>query len=143
MANAPQAGRGLLRPLRRGPSDYESGTGETLLSSNAAHVISTRAAGFNGRLAGEYPWRKNFGSWIHLLRHSNATGLRGDIGIVYLTIALAKWEPRVDVFQDQSEAVKDPQTSRLQRIRVYFRPSGQPSPNVRRTLPSTYQEVTL
>lgn len=141
MAN--QEIRGLLFPLRRGPSDFESGTGETLLKSNVRKVIATRAAGFNGKLRGEYPWRKNFGSWIHLLRHSNLTRVRADFAIVYLSMALGRWEPRVEAMTEKSFVQRDPGSSRTQRIRLYFRPSGQTSPNALQPAEAPYQEVTL
>lgn len=144
MAEKPnQIGRGLLFPLRRGPSDFESGTGETLLKSNVRKVVATRAAGFSGKLHGEYPWRKNFGSWIHLLRHSNLTQIRADFAIVYLSMALGRWEPRVEAMTDKSFAQRDPGSSRTQRIRLYFRASGQVSPNVFQPTAAPYQEVTL
>ena len=136
-------GRGLLFPLRRGHDDFESGTGDTLLKSNVRKVIATRASGFNGRIAGEYRWRKNFGSWIHLLRHSNFSQVREDLAIVYLSMAIGRWEPRAEAQTDRS-FVAPVASSTTQRIRLYFRRSEQASPSLHpQSYQDTYQEVTL
>lgn len=121
-------GYGLLFPLRREHNDFSAGTGTPLLRSAVRKVLGTKAAGFGGRSAGTYPWRLNFGSFIHLLRHSNFRGIEGDLGIVYCSEALRTWEQRVDAVPERTEMKRD---DRAMRIRVYWLPVDPSGTDVR------------
>lgn len=131
-------GYGLLKPFRREATDFAAGTGETLLDSCVRTVINTRAAGFEGRLAGEYPWRKNFGSWIHRLRHRNIRAGREDLGITYLAMAINRWEPRVEADTVRSGAVESSGDDNTFTIRLYYLQSEAVSADTR---PSPYEET--
>jgi phage baseplate assembly protein W len=130
-------GYGLLKPLRREATDFGAGTGQPLLGSCVRTVINTRAAGFEGRLAGEYPWRKNFGTWVQSLRHSNLNMHREDMGIIFLAMAIQRWEPRVVAETSRSTLVPTSGSDRTKTIRLYYTQSEAVSAD---TLPAPYQE---
>lgn len=89
-------GRGLLRPFRRDKkNDFASGSGVALVVSNVGQVLGTKAD--SARSSGELPWRTDFGSRMHLLRHRNNKDSLRDLCAVYAIEALAKWEPRARV----------------------------------------------
>lgn len=140
-------GRGLLFPLRRVHNDFENDTGEPLLSSCVRKVLNTRAFGFRGRSAGEYRWRYNFGSYLHLMRHSNqnietAPGVRGDVAIVYVAEALLRWEPRVQPLTDRSEVTRRSDLPTARRLRVYYLPTNE-SGDARLATTPQWLEVAL
>lgn len=87
-------GNGLLIPFRRGPRDFVSGKGVELIRSAVRQILNTRAA--SGELAGELPWRPDFGNQIWILRHRNNDSTLREAAAAYVADALS-WEPRVDV----------------------------------------------
>lgn len=46
---------------------------------------------------GELPWRTEFGSLLHLLRHQKSDSVLQELARVYVVDALKRWEPRVRV----------------------------------------------
>jgi phage baseplate assembly protein W len=44
---------------------------------------------------GELPWRTEFGSLLHLLRHQRNDAVLQELARVYVVDALKRWEPRV------------------------------------------------
>ena len=46
---------------------------------------------------GELPWRTEFGSLLHLLRHQRNDPVLQELARVYVVDALKRWEPRVVV----------------------------------------------
>ncbi len=46
---------------------------------------------------GELPWRTEFGSLLHLLRHQKNDRVLQELARVYVVDALKRWEPRVVV----------------------------------------------
>lgn len=46
---------------------------------------------------GEVPWRTEFGSLLHLLRHQRNDAVLPELARVYVVDALKRWEPRVVV----------------------------------------------
>ena len=115
-------GYGLLFPFIREASDFSAGTGSTLLKSCVRKTVNTVAFGFGGKLGGEYPWRLDFGSWIHYVRHSNFFNIqgRGDLAQVYIADAIETWEPRVAVSTDKMDSgTSDTDRTKLQ-VKVYF-----------------------
>lgn len=86
-------GTGLLRPLQRdAKNDFASGTGVELVGACVGQVLGTRATSAGG--AGELPWRPEFGSRLHLLRHKNNRADLGALALVMVGEALRRWEPR-------------------------------------------------
>ncbi len=82
--------RNLLTPFRRDlKSDFASGTGEDLERSKVTQVLATEGA--TPRTSGELPWRTNFGSALHLLRHQRNDEALAELARVYCRDALTKW----------------------------------------------------
>lgn len=82
--------RNLLTPFRRDlKSDFASGTGEDLERSKVTQVLATEGA--TPRTSGELPWRTNFGSALHLLRHQRNDEALGELARVYCQDAIKVW----------------------------------------------------
>lgn len=86
-------GFGLLFPLRWVGDDFEAGSGSALFRARLLKILGTQAASPDGRSTGEYPWRRNFGSQLAQLRHSDYGDLFDDLVQVFATDAIAQWEP--------------------------------------------------
>jgi len=89
-------GFGLVRPFRRDlKSDFASAGGEALVKSAVGQILGTMAS--SDFTEGELPWRTEFGSLLHLLRHQPNSDLLGELARVYVVDALGRWEPRIHV----------------------------------------------
>lgn len=91
-------GRGIDTPFRRGANDFASSEGIDHIRSLVANVIGTRSQadiGGESQISGELPWRTDFGSLLHLLRHKNNTVLVAELARVHVADALARWVPQV------------------------------------------------
>jgi phage baseplate assembly protein W len=109
-------GSGLLRPFRRDvKNDFASASGVELVAACVGQVLGTRAGGAG--LPGELPWRHDFGSRLHLLRHKNSRETFGDLAVVMAEEALRRWEPRARV--TAAEVVPGADRREL-RLRVLF-----------------------
>jgi phage baseplate assembly protein W len=99
-------GRGLSIPFRRDKQkDFAAASGETLVRSAVAQVLGT--VGASDFTQGELPWRTEFGSLLHLLRHQkNDVALR-EMAKVYVQDALRRWEPRIMVTRLDAERLDD------------------------------------
>lgn len=86
-------GFGILTPFRRGGADFVSGGGLELLQSHIGQVLGTRAG--SDFTEGEIPWRGDFGSLLHLLRHQNNNQVREELARIYVAEALARWVPQI------------------------------------------------
>ncbi len=87
---------GLLRPFRRDrKTDFASGGGEAAIRSAVGQILGTMAA--SEFTQGETPWRTEFGSLLHLLRHQKNDALLQELARVHVVDALKRWEPRVQV----------------------------------------------
>lgn len=98
-----QLGFGLLTPFRRGPADFVAGGGDDHLKSVIGQVLGVRAS--SDFTEGELPWRPEFGSLLHLLRHRNNDQVTAELARVYVVEALAKWVPQVRVKEVQIDRV--------------------------------------
>jgi phage baseplate assembly protein W len=79
--------------------------------SAVAQVLGT--VGASDFTQGELPWRTEFGSLLHLLRHQkNDVALR-EMAKVYVQDALRRWEPRIMVTRLDAERLDDSQGSKL------------------------------
>jgi phage baseplate assembly protein W len=105
-------GRGLSIPFRRDRArDWASASGEALVRSAVAQVLGT--VGASDFTQGELPWRTEFGSLLHLLRHQkNDVALR-EMAKVYVQDALRRWEPRIMVTRLDAERLEDSAGSKL------------------------------
>ena len=75
------------------------------MRSAVAQVLGT--VGASDFTQGEMPWRTEFGSLLHLLRHQkNDVALR-EMAKVYVQDALRRWEPRIMVTRLDAERLDD------------------------------------
>jgi phage baseplate assembly protein W len=89
-------GFGLLRPFRRDlKADFAADGGERIVRSAVGQVLGTMAG--SDFTQGEVPWRTEFGSLLHLLRHKRNDSVLQELARVYVVDALKRWEPRVAV----------------------------------------------
>jgi hypothetical protein len=87
-------GFGLLRPLRRDQkADFAAAGGEQLVRSAVGQILGT--IGASDTTPGELPWRTEFGSLLHRLRHQKNDTVLQELARVYVVDALKRWEPRV------------------------------------------------
>lgn len=89
-------GFGLLRPFRRDlRSDFAAAGGDAVIKSAVGQILGT--VGSSDFTQGEVPWRTEFGSLLHLLRHQKNDRVLQELARVYVVDALKRWEPRVVV----------------------------------------------
>jgi phage baseplate assembly protein W len=89
-------GFGLLRPFRRDQkADFAAAGGAAVVKSAVGQVLGT--IGASEFTQGELPWRTEFGSLLHLLRHQKNDHVLQELARVYVVDALKRWEPRVVV----------------------------------------------
>lgn len=89
-------GNGLIRPFQRDEkSDFANASGARLVQSAVGQILGTRAT--SAVNVGELPWRPEFGSLLHVLRHSNNNDELKQIAAGFVVDALRRWEPRVNV----------------------------------------------
>lgn len=89
-------GVGILRPFRRDQkSDFAAAGGEALIRSAVGQVLGTMCS--SDFTQGELPFRSEFGSLLHLLRHQKNNNVLQELARVYVVDALKRWEPRVVV----------------------------------------------
>ncbi len=88
-------GTGLVTPFQRDvKNDFANDSGLNLIKSCVGQILGTRAR--NGTTKGEIEWRSDFGSLVFTMLHRKGR-LLNELARVYVTDALAKWEPRVQV----------------------------------------------
>ena len=86
----------VITPFRRDKKrDFASGDGAELLASKVAQVLGTR--GPTPGAAGELPWRTDFGSPLHMLRHQRNDAVLRELARVYIREALRRWLPGVEL----------------------------------------------
>lgn len=109
-------GQGIIRPFRRDKkNDFASGAGVALVVSCVGQILGTKAN--SATHPGELPWRTDFGSQIHILRHRNNSKFLADFATVMVQAAVARWEPRVAVVR---VAIEDTLEPRKLLLRVTF-----------------------
>jgi phage baseplate assembly protein W len=80
---------------------------------------------------GELPWRTEFGSLLHLLRHQKNDAVLQELARVHVADALKRWEPRVQLTSVQVTAERDPGENVLAlRIRYNVISANTPGNNV-------------
>ena len=112
MANQDFLGFGLTIPFRRDrKQDLAAAGGETLVRSAVEQILGT--IGASDFTQGELPWRTEFGSLLHLLRHQKNDVALQELAKVYVGDALRKFEPRVVVTQLEIARVEDAELNKL------------------------------
>lgn len=95
-------GYGILRPFRRDEkNDFANDGGIRLLDSRLGQILGTKCDAVSG--SGELPWRTDFGSRLHILRHRNNVDGLGDLAAVIAAEAIEKWEKNVVVLDVTAE----------------------------------------
>jgi phage baseplate assembly protein W len=85
-------GYGPIRPFQRDKkTDWASAGGVRLVLSRIGQILGTRAA--SPSMQGELPWRDDFGSLLHLLRHRGVDETTIELARVYVAQAISRWEP--------------------------------------------------
>lgn len=101
-------GRGVTRPFRRdGRGDFATATGAELITAAVGQILGTIAE--SAVNIGEVPWRPDFGSKLHLLRHSPNNEALVETARIFVIEAIQRWEPRVrisnvQISRDETEA---------------------------------------
>jgi phage baseplate assembly protein W len=113
-------GYGLALPFTRQSTDFYTAEGAELVKSCIRQVLGTRAG--VGAYRGELPWRPNFGSQLHLLRHQLQSLASPAAARVYVIEALRAWEPRITVTGVHAETVqRDGGTALIVKVRYALR----------------------
>jgi phage baseplate assembly protein W len=86
-------GTGVLHPLRFVGDDFDVATGTPLFQSRLGKILGVQAATPDGKMSGELPWRRNFGSQAQILQHLNVDDFYEDLAHVYVVDAIYTWEP--------------------------------------------------
>jgi len=99
-------GFGLLRPFRRDrKADFAAAGGEALVRGAVGQILGTMAS--SDFTQGELPWRTEFGSLLHLLRHQKNDAVLQELARVHVADALKRWEPRVQLTSVQVTRERD------------------------------------
>ena len=113
----------IIRPFRRDEKgDFANAAGPDLLGSALGQLLGTRGSSVHG--PGELPWRPEFGSRLHLLRHEARDHVLQNVGATYVREAVARFDPRAVVtFVDVARTVPRGDTV---RVRIRWHPRGRP-----------------
>lgn len=87
-------GFGLIRPFVRDASDFAKAGGFENVRSAVGLILGTRSQ--SDRSQGELPWRPDFGSRLHLVRHRKGPVVE-QLALSLVREALEQWEPRVEI----------------------------------------------
>jgi phage baseplate assembly protein W len=111
-------GIGLLHPFRRDlKSDFASGTGADLVSSNLRQILGTK--GGTDRRPGEVRWRSRFGSQLHTLRHASNNPAFQELARLYVVDPVRRWEPRARIKRVELERLESG-TKRGSQVHVRY-----------------------
>lgn len=139
---ADNIGFGILSPFKRGASDFVSGGGTEFVQSMITEVLGTVASSDFSH--GELPWRPEFGSLLHFLRHKPNNALTAELARVYVTEALAKWVPQVRLKAVDTERKNGPNGEpSILLIRLKYDIIGQSMPGNAVRVSDVDQSITL
>jgi len=139
---ADHLGYGILTPFRRGPSDFVNGGGAAFIQSAVSQVLGTVAS--SDYTQGELPWRPEFGSLLHFLRHRKNDATTAELARVYVAEALARWVPqvRLKLVDVERKLGPDGEESVL-LVRITYDIVGLSRPGNAVLVPGVSQTVTL
>lgn len=116
-------GFGLLAPFTRGAADFSNAGGIDHLQSMIGQVLGTMAG--SEHTEGELPWRSNFGSLLHFLRHKNNDPVTAELARVYIGEALARWIPQIQLKDVRTEKRQgDDGEENILEVRITYTISG-------------------
>ena len=108
--------RGLIQPFQRDLDDFANADGSQELDSRVEQVLGTRGTSPNE--IGELPWRPEFGSALHRLRHRAMNDATDALARDYVGGSLRRWVP--ELASVDTEILRDQKTNQL-NIRVQGR----------------------
>ena len=89
-------GFGLIRPFQRDQKgDFATAQDAALVIAAMGQILGTICSSEFSQ--GELPWRPEFGSLLHLLRHRPNTPTLDELARQYVVDALQRWERRIVV----------------------------------------------
>ena len=89
-------GVGLIRPFQRDQkNDFAWAKDATLVIAAVGQILGTLCSSEFSE--GELPWRPEFGSLLHLLRHRPNSPAINELAHTYVIDALQRWERRIVV----------------------------------------------
>lgn len=88
-------GFGVITPFRRGANDFTNSGGVAFLQSMISQVLGVACD--SDYTQGELPWRTEFGSLVHFIRHKNNDAVAGELARVYVADALGRWVPQIRI----------------------------------------------
>lgn len=110
-------GNGLVAPFQRDANnDFKAAQDLENIKSCVSQILATKCSSQTSQ--GELPWRSEFGSLLHTLRHRNQTVVMKELAKHFVRDALARWEPRVQVVG--VAILADPEQPRVLFMRVVF-----------------------
>jgi hypothetical protein len=89
-------GSGPIYPWRRGPTDFMTAKGESLVKSAVQTILKTKAA--TDIWGGELEWNPGFGSLFWALKHAPGDDITEELAIGYAELALEQ-DARIDFQQ--------------------------------------------
>lgn len=135
-------GFGVLTPFRRGPSDFVAGGGVAFLQSAIGQVLGTAA--MSDYTHGELPWRPEFGSLLHFLRHRPNNQTTAELARIYVAEALARWVPQVRLKNVEVDRRRGPNGElTILSVRIAYDIVGLSRPGNAVLVPDVSQTVTL
>lgn len=137
-------GFGLVTPFRRGPNDFVNGGGIAFVQSMVSQVLGVRCD--SDFTTGELPWRTEFGSLAHFLRHKANSPALQDLGRVYIADAIAVWVPQIRLKDVELEKKAGPQGEKIKNvlaIRLLYDIIGVNRPGNQVLIPNVSQDVLL
>lgn len=110
-------GNGVVFPLERKSSDFATKSGADLVLAALKQIIRTKAA--IGTEPGECLWDMDFGWQGHAELHSNYDPTSKDAMRIYLSRAIQRYEPRIDLL-DLNLFARDVNGGRAVFLRVIY-----------------------
>lgn len=139
---ADNLGFGITNPFRRGPADFVAAGGVELVQSMISQVLGTAAS--SDYTQGELPWRSEFGSLLHFLRHRNNDATTRELARVHTADALARWVPQVRLKDTIPESKRGPNGEEtIALIRLKYDIVGLSRPGNQVLVPNVTQGVSI
>lgn len=85
--------RGVVSGFRRASNDIQTATGLDVIKNNMKQILGVRSG--TQYTVGELPWRTEFGSQLHVIRHQNNGIVAQELARIHVVGAITRWAPRV------------------------------------------------
>lgn len=123
-------GTGPTFPFARdGRGDWTTGSGVEAIESAIRQILGVKGASANTQ--GELPWRTEFGSQLHRLRHSNNNAALEDIARVFVIEAIRRYERRINLTQATVQAFDVESFGKVGlRVEIFYTIRNQRNPTV-------------